>query len=44
MRPRLRLAYLEETADWEAAITAVTGRIAALYLYDDLIEKSGASW
>lgn len=34
MRSRLRLAYIDETVDWDSSITAVTGRIATLYLYD----------
>ena len=34
MVPRLRLAYLDESADWAPDIIPVTGRIAGLYLYD----------
>lgn len=34
MKPRLRLAYLDETEDWAEEIAQVAGRIAGLYIYD----------
>ncbi|MHB9130374.1 MAG: hypothetical protein ACYDBB_04685 [Armatimonadota bacterium] len=34
MKPRLRLAYIDETAGWSDEIVSVAGCIAALYVYD----------
>jgi len=35
MKPRLRLAYIEESEFWDEEILRSAGRIAALYLYDE---------
>ncbi|HEY3376166.1 MAG TPA: hypothetical protein VGL77_01620 [Armatimonadota bacterium] len=35
MTPRLRLAYIEDTACWDDEIVRTAGRIAALYRSDD---------
>ncbi len=35
MKPRLRLAYIDESEYWDAEILRTAGRIAALYLYDE---------
>jgi hypothetical protein len=34
MKPQLRVAYLEETQDWDTEIARAAGRIAGLYVYD----------
>lgn len=44
MRPRLRLAYLNETDDWAPEVVEAAGRVAGVYVYDTTQRVHCCEW